>query len=108
MSPRKHIVLCTAILGGAEIFALERLLKSDLADVVLHCNSQLARIIKNDERYGKVQVMSEVGLDGLASHITVANIATGVGSLRPLLEKGGVLLGNFRAAALTLSARASR
>jgi glycosyltransferase involved in cell wall biosynthesis len=108
VSPKKHIVLCTTVLGGAEIFALERLLEGDPTDVVLHCNSQLAGIIRKDERYRKIEVMSQVGLDGLASHITVANIATGVDSLRPLLKKGQVLLGNLRAAALMLHPAAAR
>jgi len=108
VSQRKHIVLCTDVLGGAEIFTLERLLQGGPADIVLHCNSQLARTIKKDERYAKIQVVSDACLDGLASHITAANIAAGIGNLRPFLEKGGVLLGNLRAAALMLHPAVAR
>ena len=108
MSLRKNIVLCAGVLGGAEVFTLERVLLGGAADVVLHCNSQLAQTIKKDERYSKVQVRSEACLDGLASHITLASIEAGVGSLRPLLATGGVLLGNLRAAALMLHSTAAR
>ena len=108
MSLRKHIVLCAGVLGGAEIFTLERLLEGESGDVVLHCNSTLARRIKQDDQYAKLLVMSEVCLDGLASHITAANIASGVGGLRSILEKGGALLGNLRAAAMMLHPAVAR
>jgi hypothetical protein len=108
VSSRNQIVLCTNVLGGAEIFTLERMLQRDPGDVVLHCNSELTRMIKKDERYSKIQVVSEACLDGLASHITAANIASGVGGLRSILEKGGALLGNLRAAAMMLHPAVAR
>jgi hypothetical protein len=70
VSSQKHIVLYSAILGGAEIFILERLLQEGHADAVLHCNSELTMKIKRDAQYGQLLVVSEICLDGLASQIT--------------------------------------
>lgn len=108
VSSQKHIVLCSAILGGAEIFLLERLLQEGHAGAVLHCNSELTMKIKMDAQYGKLLVVSEICLDGLASQITVANIASAAGGLRSIFEQGGVLLGNLRAASMMLHPAVAR
>jgi glycosyltransferase involved in cell wall biosynthesis len=89
-------------LGGAEIFTLERMLQGDSDDDILYCNSQLAESIRRDVRYSGLVVRSEACLDGLAHKTTIANILDGVRMLRPILEDGGVLFGNLRAAAMLL------
>lgn len=108
VSAQKHIVLCSLILGGAEIFTLERLLQSNADHMILHCNSELALKIYNDERYSNIKVISEPGLDGLASNFTFANLAYAVSSLRPVIEMGGALLGNLRAASMMLHPAVAR
>lgn len=102
MSTQKNIILCSLILGGAEIFTLERLLQCDTSSTILYCNSGLAQKIASDERYGPIQVVGCSGLDGLASDITISNIASAVSCLRSVFKIGNVLLGNLRAASMML------
>jgi glycosyltransferase involved in cell wall biosynthesis len=108
VSAQKHIILCSLILGGAEIFTLERLLQGGADCMILHCNSELALNIFNDKRYSSVKVISEPGLDGLASNFTFTNLICAVISMRPVIEMGGALLGNLRAASMMLHPAVAR
>lgn len=102
MDSFKNIVLVSCFLGGAEIFTLERLLQAQNSRAVLHCNSILAQKIKSDGRYSGLHVRAEASLDSLASCITIKSIVSGVRGILPIIEKGGVLFANLRAASLML------
>jgi glycosyltransferase involved in cell wall biosynthesis len=97
-------VLCSNMLGGAEIFTLERMLAgSDAA--VLHCNATLASQVRQDARYDRIDVVAHPSLDALATRISWRNLVAASALLEPLLRDGGWLLGNLRASAVQLVSR---
>lgn len=102
MTPWNNVVLCSALLGGAEIFALERLLACG-GDAVLRCNPSLRELVRSDDRYRTIQVESVASLEPLALKINWRNMRRGATELSGVLRGGGVLLGNLRAASMQLA-----
>lgn len=102
MTPWNDVVLCSTLLGGAEIFALERLLV--LGDnSVLRCNPSLGALIAADARYRGLRMESVASLEALAMTIDGRNLRRGAAELSLALRRGSVLLGNLRAASLQLA-----
>ena len=96
------VVLCSNILGGAEIFTLERMLaKKETAS--LYCNGILMKLILADDRYKAINVIECRCLNRLASQINLLHIRTAACGLSPLLERGEVVLGNLRAASVQVA-----
>lgn len=100
-------VLCTTVLGGAEIFTLERMCLAAPAGL-LHCNEALAAQIRRDPAYDAIPLRVHPCLDALSEKIDFRNIETGVNGLQDVLMRGGILLGNLRAASLTLNRSVAR
>lgn len=100
----RRAVLCSNMLGGAEIFTLERM-RSDAAGAVLHCNAALAAQVRQDRRYDGIDVVGHPALDALAERIRWRHLAAAAALLDPLLREGGWLLGNLRASAVQLVSR---
>jgi glycosyltransferase involved in cell wall biosynthesis len=101
VTPWNHVVLCSTLLGGAEIFALERL-AALRGDGVLRCNPSLRDLIVADPRYRALRVEPVASLEALALKIDGRNMRRGAAELSIALRRGGVLLGNLRAASLQL------
>jgi glycosyltransferase involved in cell wall biosynthesis len=96
------------MLGGAEIFALERMRQAP-ATPVLHCNAALSQRIGADTRYAAIRRVTEHSLDELAVRISPRNIRKAARGLATVLQGGEVVLGNLRAASIQLaSAHAGR
>ena len=96
------VVLCSNILGGAEIFTLERMLaRKDTAS--LYCNGTLMELILADNRYNSIKIYECQCLNRLASQINLLHIRTAARGLAPLLERGEVVLGNLRAASIQIA-----
>ena len=71
----RHTVLCSLVLGGAEIFTLERMLAAGDAPE-LRCNTSLNTLIRQDPRYDPIDVQAIPALDALASNINWRNLTT--------------------------------
>lgn len=102
MTPWNSVVLCSPLVGGAEIFALERLVALG-GDAVLHCNPSLHELISADSRYRAVRVVPVASLEALALKIEVRSVRHGAAELAPGLRRGGMLLGNLKAASVQLA-----
>lgn len=104
MNSWNNVVLCSTLLGGAEIFALERIVaRSPSNSGVLHCNPSLHKLIVADGGYRALQVEPVSVLEALALKIDGRNICRAAAQLSPALRRGGVLLGNLRAASVQLT-----
>ena len=82
----RHTVLCSHMLGGAEIFTLERMLAHGGAPV-LRCNPSLAELIRQDQRYAAIDVRPVSALDALATSITWAHLRIASSALAPALRE---------------------
>lgn len=102
MTPWNDVVLCSPLLGGAEIFALERLVALD-GNGVLRCNPSLHELIVADTRYRALRVEPVASLEALALKIDARNMRRGAAELSATLRRGDVLLGNLRAASVQLA-----
>lgn len=108
MTDWQRVVLCSTVLGGAEIFALERMRQAQ-GTPLLHCNGALAQLVRQDGRYSAIRLVVEPCLDALASRISPAHIGAAARGLAAALQRGGVLLANLRAASIQVaSAHAGR
>jgi glycosyltransferase involved in cell wall biosynthesis len=102
----KCVVLCSTMLGGAEVFTLERM--REIAGARLHCNESLGRLVRNEPRYAGIAMEVEPALEGLAHSISLRWLTEGARALSPLLGNGGILLANLRAASLQLASAHAR
>lgn len=102
MTPWNDVVLCSPLLGGAEIFALERLVALG-GSGVLRCNPSLRELIVADARYRVLRVEPVASLEALALKIDARNMRRSAAELSAALRRGGVLLGNLRAASMQLA-----
>jgi len=102
VTPWNNVVLCSTLLGGAEIFALERLVALG-GDGVLRCNPSLHELIVADTRYRTIRVKPVASLEALALKIDGRNMRRSAAELSAALRRGGVLLGNLRAASVQLA-----
>jgi glycosyltransferase involved in cell wall biosynthesis len=102
VTPWNDVVLCSPLLGGAEIFALERLVALGSSGL-LRCNRSLHELIVADARYRAIPVEVVTSLEALALKVDVRNMRRSAAELSTSLRRGGVLLGNLRAASVQLA-----
>lgn len=96
-----NVVLCSEFLGGAEIFALERL-RQISGSGRLYCNDRLANLIRAQGRYENVPLFEIDALAPLARRITWRHLFDARRALDSVLARQHVLMGNLRASALQL------